>query len=199
MAIKMWDFTSQLLQDGRVERFMPTRGGLRVSYKDVLRLWQDDGSFRTFFISILSTAGFSGYRWETPPVTKATVDRQFEFVLLDAPGLDRAPDERAFAGQFGLAGKNQGVVSFPNLGNDAVLVVPCACGPLANHVHLAAFMRNASDEQKHELWRVVGKTMEDRLGRNPVWLSTAGMGVAWLHVRLDSTPKYYGFSQYRSP
>ncbi len=31
----------------------------------------------------------------------------------------------------------------------------------------------------------------------PIWLSTAGGGVAWLHVRLDSTPKYYGYAPYR--
>ena len=33
-------------------------------------------------------------------------------------------------------------------------------------------------------------------GAMPTWLSTAGMGVSWLHVRLDSQPKYYGFAAY---
>mmetsp|Transcript_9405 Transcript_9405/g.21189 ORF Transcript_9405/g.21189 Transcript_9405/m.21189 type:complete len:541 (+) Transcript_9405:444-2066(+) len=28
---------------------------------------------------------------------------------------------------------------------------------------------------------------------DPVWLSTSGMGVPWLHVRLDSSPKYYTY------
>ena len=27
----------------------------------------------------------------------------------------------------------------------------------------------------------------------PVWLSTSGMGVAWLHFRLDQRPKYYTY------
>jgi NADH:ubiquinone oxidoreductase subunit len=39
--------------------------------------------------------------------------------------------------------------------------------------------------------------MQNRVGEQPVWLSTAGMGVAWLHVRLDDRPKYYGYSPYR--
>ena len=26
-----------------------------------------------------------------------------------------------------------------------------------------------------------------------VWLSTSGMGVSWLHVRIDQVPKYYTF------
>jgi hypothetical protein len=39
--------------------------------------------------------------------------------------------------------------------------------------------------------------MAARLSARPVWLSTAGAGVAWLHVRLDDRPKYYGFDEYR--
>ena len=29
------------------------------------------------------------------------------------------------------------------------------------------------------------------LGSQPLWLSTAGGGVDWLHMRLDKRPKYY--------
>jgi len=47
-------------------------------------------------------------------------------------------------------------------------------------------------------WKLVGGAMERRLGPRPVWLSTAGGGVAWLHVRLDDRPKYYGYAQYRN-
>ena len=36
-----------------------------------------------------------------------------------------------------------------------------------------------------------------RVGVKPVWLSTAGAGVAWVHVRLDDRPKYYGYDAYR--
>ena len=32
----------------------------------------------------------------------------------------------------------------------------------------------------------------------PVWVSTAGAGVSWLHVRLDDRPKYYGYQPYRN-
>jgi len=30
------------------------------------------------------------------------------------------------------------------------------------------------------------------------WLSTSGLGVGWLHVRLDSRPKYYTYEPYKS-
>ena len=39
--------------------------------------------------------------------------------------------------------------------------------------------------------------MARRVGARPVWLSTAGAGVSWLHVRLDDRPKYYGCGPYR--
>lgn len=180
-----------------MQRYVPRREGLPVQHRDVLRYWRDDDAFRRFFVSLLTTAPFSGYRWETPPVTKLTASREFEFVLLDAPGLDRPPDAEAFAEQFKSASGNQRAVAFPNLGKDAVLVVPCPAGPATAYVHLAAFVRNAPEAQVHELWRVVGAAMESQLGAAPTWLSTAGMGVSWLHVRLDTRPKYYGFTPYR--
>lgn len=30
----------------------------------------------------------------------------------------------------------------------------------------------------------------------PVWLSTSGMGIPWLHMRLDQKPKYYSFEPF---
>jgi hypothetical protein len=91
----------------------------------------------------------------------------------------------------------RGVVEFPNLGRDAIMVVPCPIGAASKYGHLAAFIRQAPESQKHALWEVVGEAMERRLGKSPVWLSTAGAGVSWLHVRLDDRPKYYGYGPYR--
>ena len=49
---------------------------------------------------------------------------------------------------------------------------------------------------QHALWRTVGEAVSERITDRPLWLSTAGGGVAWLHVRLDSRPKYYGHTPY---
>lgn len=48
-----------------------------------------------------------------------------------------------------------------------------------------------------KLWRCVAETMLRRLSGRPLWLSTAGAGVAWLHVRVDPVPKYYAYPPYR--
>jgi hypothetical protein len=33
----------------------------------------------------------------------------------------------------------------------------------------------------------------------PLWVSTSGLAVPWLHLRLDARPKYYGFEPYKRP
>ncbi|MGB1216866.1 MAG: DUF6940 family protein [Saprospiraceae bacterium] len=30
-----------------------------------------------------------------------------------------------------------------------------------------------------------------------MWLSTAGLGVYWLHIRMDNRPKYYKHKAYK--
>jgi hypothetical protein len=193
----MWTSRSEQLANGRVIRFAIDVDAFPVSYADVLRRWQDDVDFRSMFIGLLADSPFSAFRWETPPITTATASRPFEFVLLDSPGLASNPDADTFAEHFSGGGEG-GVVEFPNLGKDAIMVVPCPKGPIAAYGHIGAFVRQAPEPQRHALWESVGAAMQRRLGIKPVWLSTAGAGVSWLHVRLDDRPKYYGYAPYWS-
>jgi hypothetical protein len=193
----MWTPRSEQLANGRVIRVAMDFGSSPVSFADVLRHWQDDSDFRTMFMGLLADSPFSAFRWETPPITTATANRPFEFVLLDSPGLASNPDANAFAKHF-RAGSQGGVVEFPNLGKDAIMVVPCPNGPISAYGHIGAFVRQAPEPQRHAPWQLVGAAMQRRLGTKPVWLSTAGAGVSWLHVRLDDRPKYYGYAPYRS-
>jgi hypothetical protein len=161
-----------------------------------LRGWREDPEFRESFNQVLAGVPFEGFRWETPAVTVGTLGRGFEFVVLEAPEVVRAADSEAFAGHFDQ-GQPGGVVTFANLGGDAMLVVPGPGGEEAAYGHLGAFVRGAPPEQRRELWRAVGEAMGRRVGERAVWLSTAGAGVAWLHVRLDDRPKYYAYAPYR--
>jgi hypothetical protein len=192
----MWIPRSEKLANGRVIKVAIDLASSGVSYGEVLRGWQHDADFRSWFIGLLADAPFPAIRWETPPITTATADRPFEFVLLDSPGLARNPDPDAFAEHMSGAAEN-GVVEFPNLGKDAIMIVPCPSSPLSAYGHIGAFMRQAPGPQRHALWELVGAAMGRRLGAKPVWLSTAGAGVSWLHVRLDDRPKYYGYAPYR--
>ncbi|MEM8892222.1 MAG: hypothetical protein AAGD28_29855, partial [Bacteroidota bacterium] len=118
----------------------------------------------------------------------------YEFVLVNSPSLARvSADRNSFAAKFNEAS----VVSFKNLGRDASLIVPCPLDAVTDYPHLASFVRTAPEEQIHDFWKEVSMTYEADLGESPKWLSTSGLGVYWLHVRVDSRPKYYTYSPYR--
>ena len=54
------------------------------------------------------------------------------------------------------------------------------------------FMSNASEKQKKELWKKVALEAKEFLKTNEnIWISTHGLGVNYLHVRICNTPKYY--------
>lgn len=187
------------VEAGRVLRYSFGNGHNAVSYRDVLRLWAEETGFRSSFNKLLSDAPFEAYRWETPPVNDTNVDRPFEFVLLNALGFaKRATDTASFAEHFVGGGSDSGVISFLNLRGDATMVVPT---PRTENVdtynHLASFVRNAPATQTDALWKMVSASVTEVIRERTVWLNTAGDGVAWLHVRLDSRPKYYGHRPYR--
>ena len=171
--------------------------GASISTGTTLELCRSDDEFRAQLIGILAGAPFEAYFWETPPLTASTLGRPFEFVLSDAPALARAaPDLDAFRQHFESDTDHDGVVVFENLGRDATLVVPRPLAPAEIYVHLGAFLRGAPEAQAHALFRSVAGEVVSRVSNRPLWLSTAGMGVYWLHLRLDSRPKYYRHTPY---
>jgi hypothetical protein len=191
----MWAACTETLANHCGMRYLVNLREGPASVEDVLARWQTHHEFRSWFTSVLAAVPYTAFRWETPAVTAAMVTRPFEFVLLDSPELDRRPDSRAFAEHYARA--VDGMVQFSNLGGDAIMVVPSPVGDQSAYGHLAAFVRHAPESQRHALWQAVATAMTRRLGVKPVWLSTAGAGVSWLHVRLDDRPKYYGFEPYR--
>lgn len=182
-----------VLDDGRIQKYHLLNEERPFTTQQILQNWQSDESFRRFFINLLADAPFDAYFWETPPLTTSLLERPFEFVLVDAPALASVPAQRhAFANYF----NNEPVVDFPNLGGDAHLVVPCPQKPPDAFAHLATFSRIAPLDQQHQFWQRVGLVVMNAMGERPLWLSTSGLGVYWLHVRLDARPKYYTFRPY---
>jgi hypothetical protein len=195
----MWESQIDDLDEGRLQRVTIRCDGRVASYADVLARWQSDEAFRAFFIRTLAQVPQDAYLWETPPVTQATATRGFEFVLVDSPTLaGLSPDPHSFASHFGAADAEAEVVTFANLGGDAFLVAPTPRAAPGAYPHLAAFARRAPAGQQHAFWRTVGAEAAGRLSDRPLWLSTNGLGVAWLHARLDSWPKYYTHQPYRT-
>lgn len=174
--------------------------GSAVPIRRALELLRSDRGFRLGVVDALRVAPFSAYFWETPSVSRTSPDSPFAYVLTDAPSLDAAsPEPDAFGSHFASDADLDGVVTFRNLGGDATLVVPCPVDRATKYVHLASFVRTAPEAQVDALFAAVGAAAMANLTERPQWLSTAGMGVHWLHVRIDARPKYYRFEPYKKP
>jgi len=184
---------------GKIKHFL-----FKKSWSQVLKVLAEEsteGNMARNELTTLITKSFDAVFLECAPVSgeMATKD-QFEFNLVNSPELSNVheADESAFNEHF-KGGDD--VVCFKNIGGDAMLIAP---NPIESnsygrrrqnaYVHLSAFLKFASDQQIHSLWKRVAGELMSCMKREPkksFWLSTSGSGVHWLHVRIDSSPKYY--------
>lgn len=152
---------------------------------------------------MLQESPFDAFRFETKGCNTNNMEtKQFEFVLVDDPYLAsfaQYADVDAFSEHFSAAGPSLDATVFPNLGHDAILIVPQPLPDLdveTIYGHCANFVRNAPLSQIVGTLRMVAKAYLDRVderGDQTVWFSTAGTGMRWLHFRLDDRPKYYKY------
>jgi len=193
----MWQIEREFIDNKRIQRSCIFDHSEQLTYLKVIELWQDDRNFRNFFISTLADIPMTAYFWETPSISKSTVNKKFEFVAIDSPKLaDIKPDPSDFQEYYASA--TEEVITFPNLSKDALLVVPCPIAKIPACTHIASFVRNALNSQQHSLWQTLGRAIARSLDEQPIWVSTSGLDVSWLHVRLDSRPKHYCFEPYKS-
>jgi hypothetical protein len=192
----MWRFDTTQLASSVVHATV-TAGNRAIAFADVIAAWRNDASFRAFWATALCRVPFAAYCLELPPLQPDVCDSPFECVLVESKALARAtPDPAPFAQLF-RAHPGCSVVAFENLGKDALLVAPCPHAGPHVYTHLAAFVRGAPPAQVGALWQRTAVALDERMRLNaPVWLSSAGLGVLWLHLRLDSRPKYYRYRPY---
>ena len=145
--------------------------------------------------------------FETRGTSKSTYGSDpFTFVLIDSPDLhdfgNNGGDAYTFEEHFLNANDSTGAI-FDNLGKDARLIAPLPPSErtTANYAHLANFV---SEAPKQDVMNFLGMMAKEYLNHlkdvspKRVWLSTSGLGVAWLHFRLDLYPKYYQHRPYSS-
>jgi hypothetical protein len=170
----------------------------QLCYEDVIRYWHSNHEFRNFYISVLKESPFEAFFWENPPLTRSNLRQAYEFVLVDSPQLSNvSADSRPFSRHFDLQSEGQNVIKFQNIGRDAELVVPRPITSESYYAHFAIFLRHAPVAQAHELFEVLADTLHNRIGNEPIWVSTSGLGAYWLHIRLDTRPKYYSYQPYK--
>ncbi|NNE90556.1 MAG: hypothetical protein HKN23_02820 [Verrucomicrobiales bacterium] len=190
---KNWraDFTH--LEEGTILVRVQSVDGAPVSVADAHDLLANDPEFRDFLNQALAESPNAGFFWETPAVSTGTLRDPFQFVLVDGPILlSLSPDPAPFSRQFDTLPETESVAAFPNLSGDAFLIAPApVSNDLLAYTHLGAFVRNAPAGQIDEFWKTIGQAIQARISETPIWLSTAGLGVSWLHTRIDTRPKYY--------
>ncbi len=197
-----WNAKIAELESERLWKFALYRNTSRqlLTFAEVVELWTNDTEFALWLTALLAEHPSAAFRFETPVITRETADRTFEFVLVDSPALEGiSADLSPFARPLAAADAQASVVTFSNLSGDAEMVVPRPTGDGTTYPHLAAFARSAPQQQQAELWREVSLALRNCWSQRPVWLNTAGLGVSWLHVRLDSRPKYYAYRPYKAP
>ncbi len=184
-----------MLEEDYIVQFKIAAYGQALSVGTLINLWIDDPAFRRFYNELLASQPFSAFFWEHPPITAELLDVPYEFVLVKSNTLNTIQaNPNAFKPHFK---SNLPVVTFMNLGKDAKLIAPCPLRINETYTHLGSFTRNAPPQQIDAFWRSVGLQYKEIIGSAPIWLSTSGLGAYWLHVRLDSRPKYYKHVAYK--
>ena len=168
--------------------------GVPLTWAQVRADWTAGGPATHALRKGLRGLPFDAFTWETPPVSESEINHvPFECVVSHMPQLARnAADATAFREHFGATD----IASFVSLKGDALLISP-APRPGVDAAHFAAFARTAPSSLWLALLRQVAKADAEQRSAGHLWLSTAGMGVPWLHVRLDTRPKYYRHRPYR--
>mmetsp|Transcript_6201 Transcript_6201/g.9673 ORF Transcript_6201/g.9673 Transcript_6201/m.9673 type:complete len:417 (+) Transcript_6201:148-1398(+) len=175
---------------------------------------------------VIASSPYDSVLFETPGCNWInSAIKPFEFALVNEPNLkvfaesnpDRHAFEEYFTSQSCSSSENDGgsdqieiaVCAFPNLGKDATLISPLPQSGIndATYSHLASFIRNAPQEQVTQFWKLSAKEFIEELKHKHerineyagTWFSTNGMGVAWLHLRIDSLPKYFSYAPFTKP
>ncbi len=181
----------------------PFRSPARGSEDEDMHQLQLEQSWRSFAQSLVDGTGSAELTsyvgqvaglWECAPVSAATMDAPVQMVLLPnrrIAGLRANPGP--LRQYFSPAGEP---VAFWSLGGDSRLVCPSGPGDFPQ-LHAWA---NTPGADHAALWRLVGLELQAWWSNTPepLWLSTHGLGVPWLHVRLDPRPKYIHHARFRA-
>ena len=191
----MWKIVSEKLEYDKGRKYWIFKDGLKMTKLEVIDNWINNNEFREFYNNILVENEYKGYHWENIPITKTDQGEDYEFVLIKNERLEQLnPEKETFKEYFN--GKDK-IVCFPNIRGDAMLIVPTPMSEAKNYTHIGRFVRNGPEDQIDELWKVMGEAYKESIGEERKWLSTAGLGVYWLHIRIDTKPKYYRYGPYR--
>ncbi|MDW3195933.1 MAG: hypothetical protein R8G66_26395 [Cytophagales bacterium] len=186
-----------LAKNGQGARCRFTQNGSILSFREVLNLWQFSVEATKNYVQQIKNLGFDQCYWEHPALTQATMDFPYECMILKTEQFTRRQvDTESFSAHLH---QEKSVAVFDNLGRNARLVVPTLKSDKEYYKHFGIFLNAAPENQVLAVLQAVGESVLEEVNRGKcIWLSTAGLGVIWLHIRLDTVPKYYKTKTYKS-
>lgn len=206
----MFSFKSKKVGENSIRYCFTNKKNRYLSYKNFIEnLLQENENFLKVFFESLEDATWEldNYFWECIPVSRETIDKRFEFVVTKSISLERNEkrDQEFLTFKDHLVkSEDDHVTSFLNLGKDAILIVPIPKRinkrNFVQYKNISQFIMNSHKfpDQQISFWKEVAIRLNENLKDNiPLWLSTDGLGVNYLHVRIDFSPKYYSWKEYR--
>ena len=151
-------------------------------------------TFLKNYIQCINRLGLEEFYWEHPAITADALDSPYRVAIVSAPNLKAIGyNPKPFSTYFTEA---DAIATFFNRRKDALLLAPrpkTVPGGLRDYATLARFLRHADEPTAVNFLKKVFATWHTQLtqGSDYIYLSTHGLGVHWLHVRLDQRPKYY--------
>lgn len=180
--------------DSNTTKYSIDANGKAMTFADVISALKSNSDFAIYFNNLLAASKYQAYFWEVKPVSQHTLQHPFEFVLVNSNSLAHIKADSSAFDKY--LSKQQYVASFANLGGDSMLIAPTSMAA-TGYGHIAQFVRSAPAEQVAAFWKQVGEELNKSIGSSPKWLSTSGLAVYWLHVRIDPSPKYYNYLPYK--
>lgn len=166
---------------------MKDRDGVLVTDKAAVKLLKKNKQFRTELTLAILDTKFDRVFFEMKPLLRGVEDTFIVAVVNAAGKLTDQADLDAFPGKLTKA-----VNTFPGLDSALTLVAPGKPPTGETYAHLMQFLLNAPPPVIDIFWHTVASHIPGLLSlHGKVYVSTHGKGVAWLHMRLEPTPKHY--------
>jgi len=192
-------YTIEILEQTKnTVHFRIKEGENLLSFHEVFDLWEESVEFVRFYVSGLNKFNFEAFYWEHPALNNEFLTQRYECILQKSKSLGhRSINEKAFAD---FIHEEDEVVDFMNLGKNTKLVIPTKKTDSETYNHLGKFLKLGAENQIIAVFQRVGKIVKQEIQeRKLIWLNTAGGGVIWLHIRMDTKPKYYKTKSLKSP
>ena len=121
---------------------------------------------------------------------------EYKEKFIESDRLEKLEQDYESFSEYFIKPKNKYVTSFVNFSGKSVMVVPVPSKTKTKktriYTTLKDFIDNAPKKQQKAFWIHVAECVIEMLKIvDKVYLNTHGLGVYYLHVRLDTTPRHY--------